>query len=477
MFRSFVMLAIAIAVPALGAEQLTNDPFAAPIEAKQGVIGVSFVEFATIPVEGLGAPRLMHMIAEPASKRLFVSTMRGSLYSISYDGKTVTPYLDISNGLWGIGVQFQGPERGLQSFVFHPEFDQRGKPGYGKFYTHVDTSNTTAQADFSSGASSRSHDTVLLEWTAKNARAEEYDGAAPREIFRAAHPFPNHNGGQISFNPLAKPGTPEFGLLYVGFADGGSGGDPMRLAQNLNSAFGKILRIDPLGSNSSNGRYGVPASNPFAGDGKPETLGEIYASGVRNPQRFAWDAKDGQLYVADIGQNQIEEISPVTAGANLGWNVWEGSYRYVGGRVDLENPRSEPGITWPVVEFDHNNLLLQRGVAITGLAIYRGDDIAQLRNLMIFGDIPSGELFYIDADRLPAGGQSAIRRILLKDGDAQKTLLRLVQDKNEAQRKPSARRADLRFGSGPKGEIFLLNKSDGVIRLLVPDGTKRARVG
>jgi hypothetical protein len=470
-------IAIAVASSAMSAERLSKDPFT-PIEAKQDIVGVSFVEFATIPnADGDEAPRLMHMIDEPATQRLFVSTMRGVLYSLSYDGRTVTPYLDIDATNWSVGVQFSGPERGVQSFAFHPEFDQRGKPGYGKFYTYLDTTNVKPAADFTSGSSSRPHDTVLLEWTAKDARAKLYDGGMPKELFRVAHPFGNHNGGQIAFNPLAKPGSADFGLLYVGFADGGSGGDPMQLAQNLASAFGKILRIDPLGSNSTNGRYGVPPANPFVSDGKSATLGEIYAYGLRNPQRLTWDAKDGQLYVADIGQNQVEEISPVTAGANLGWNTWEGSYRYVNRQVDLDNARGAAGLTWPVVEYDHDDPLLQRGAAITGLNIYRGDAIAQLRNLMIFGDIPSGELFYVNADRMPAGGHGAIRRLLLKDGSDQKTLLQLVREKNSTQRRAAAGRVDLRFGSGPKGEIFLLNKRDGVIRLLVPDGAKRPQVG
>ena len=104
---------------------------------------------------------------------------------------------------------------------------------------------------------------------------------APRELFRAAQPFANHNGGQIGFNRLAAPGSPEFGLLYIGLGDGGNGGDPLNVSQNLSIAFGKILRIDPLGKNSTNGRYGIPATNPFVKDGKPDTLKEIYASGVR----------------------------------------------------------------------------------------------------------------------------------------------------------------------------------------------------
>jgi Glucose / Sorbosone dehydrogenase len=451
-----------------GVQQLTLDPFPTPIETSQGVIAVSFVEFATIPDVNGEAPRMMHFADEPGTRRLFVSLMTGALYSLGYDGKAVTQYLDVNAPAWGVAVQSNGAERGVQSFAFHPQFNQRGTPGYGKFYTYTDTSNLAPKADFVTPGPNRTHDTVLLEWTAKTPTAATYDGDAPRELFRAAQPFGNHNGGQIGFDPLAKPGGPEFGLLYVGLADGGSGGDPLNVAQDLASAFGKILRIDPLGKNSASGRYGIPAGNPFVTNAKPGTLGEIYAYGVRNPQRFSWDSKNGRLFLADIGQNAVEEISPVTAGANLGWNTWESSFPYVKGQVDLTRQRDEPGLTWPVVEYDHRDLLFQRA-AITGVCIYRQAAIRQLQNMMVFGDNPSGQIFYVDADNLPNGGQAAIRQVLLNDKGTRKTLLQLIAEKNTQQGKEPAARADLRFGEGPQGQIFVLNKRDGVIRLLVPD--------
>jgi Glucose / Sorbosone dehydrogenase len=447
-------------------QQLSNDPFPTPIQTTEGVIAVHFVEFATIPDANGQAPRMMHFVDEPGTRRIFVSTMRGSLYSVGYDGKTVTEYLDVNATNWGIGVQSQGSERGFQSFAFHPQFAQKGARGYGKLYTYTDTTDIAPKPDFSTPGPNRTHDTVLLEWTAKDAATATYDGGAPRELFRAAQPFANHNGGQIGFNPLIAPGNAESGLLYVGLADGGSGGDPFNVAQNPGSAFGKILRIDPLGTNSANGRYGIPDSNPFVK--KADTLGEIYALGVRNPQRFSWDSKNGRMYVADIGQNTVEEVSPVTAGANLGWNKWEGSYRYGRGGVDMTDPRSEPGMTWPVAEFDHRDPLFQRA-AITGVYIYRQTAIRQLQHLMLFGDNPSGEIFYIDADDLPNGGQAAIRRILLNDNGTPKTLLQVIRERNVSQGKPPATRADLRLGVGPQGQIFVLNKRDGVIRLLIPD--------
>jgi glucose/arabinose dehydrogenase len=259
-------------------------------------------------------------------------------------------------------------------------------------------------------------------------------------------------------------------LLYVGVADGGSGGDPLDLAQNLNSAFGKILRIDPLGKNSANGKYGIPASNPFANDAKADTLGEIYAYGVRNPQRLFWDSKTSRMFMSDIGQNIVEEISPVTAGANLGWNDWEGSYAYVNRLVSTEHPRSDSKVTYPVVEYGQIDPLLQNNSAAIGGFVYRHPAIRQLNGLLIFGDNPSGEIFYVSADKLPAaGGQDAIRRILFDDNGEAKTLLQLIQAKNVQQGKKPATRADLRFGLGPDGQVLILNKRDGTIRVVVPD--------
>ncbi|HWI20392.1 MAG TPA: PQQ-dependent sugar dehydrogenase [Vicinamibacterales bacterium] len=449
------------------AQTTTTNPFPTPIESSAGVVSVKFTEFAVIPDAANGeAPRMMHLVNEPGSRRMFVATMRGQIYGVSYDGKTVTEYIDVNAPAWNIGVQSQGSERGLQSIVFHPEFNQRGARGYGKFYTYTDTPDITPAPDFTAAeGAKRTHDTVLLEWTANNPVAPTYDGAAPKELFRVAQPFANHNAGEVAFNLLAKPGTADYGLLYVGSADGGSGGDPMNLSQNLSSVFGKILRIDPLGTNSRNGKYGIPKINPFVGTAN--ALGEIYALGVRNPQRFTWDSRDGRMFVADIGQNVVEEISPVTAGSNLGWNKWEGSYKYVNRQVDLTGPRTEAGMTWPVAEYDHTDPLVTRA-AVTGVYVYRDGDIKQLRNLLIFGDNPSGEIFYVNADALSNSGQSQVRRIMFDDKGTNKTLLQLIREKNAAQGKPAAARADLRMGRGPNNQLFILNKRDGVIRLLVP---------
>jgi hypothetical protein len=264
---------------------------------------------------------MMLLENEPGTRRLFVNDMVGPLYTVSYDGQTVTLYLDLNAAEWGVNVQSTNFEQGFQSFAFHPQFAQEGSRGYGKFYTYIDTSNMTPTADFTMAEKEHTHDTVLLEWTAKTPSAAAYDGGMPRELMRWAQPYANHNGGHVTFNPLATPSDADYGLLYLGAADGGRGGDPFKVGQNLKSAFGKILRIDPLGTNSTNGKYGIPESNPFAKNGA-NALGEIYAFGVRNAQRLFWDSKNGNMFMSEIGQNSIEEISLVTPGANLGWNVW-----------------------------------------------------------------------------------------------------------------------------------------------------------
>ncbi|HKC56814.1 MAG TPA: PQQ-dependent sugar dehydrogenase, partial [Vicinamibacterales bacterium] len=321
------------------------DPFPQPINIKDDVVRVTLAEFAAVPDAGAEAARMMLLVNEPGTRRLFVNDMRGPLYSLSYDGKTVVKYVDINAPAWGVNVQSQGRERGFQSFAFHPQFNQQGTRGYGKFYTYTDSSNMQPKPDYVPAGGMNTHDTVLFEWTAKNPAAAAYDGGPPREMVRFRQPFANHNAGLASFNPFAMPTAADYGLLYFTLADGGSGGDPFNMAQNLGTPYGKMLRIDPLGTNSANGKYGIPPGNPFVNDNKAETLGEIYAYGLRNPQRFGWDPNTGRLFIAEIGQNIVEEISVATAGANLGWHDWEASFRFIDRtHIDLNQRRADPKV-------------------------------------------------------------------------------------------------------------------------------------
>jgi glucose/arabinose dehydrogenase len=458
------------APPVLPAGQ-TNNPFPQPIVSAEGVITVTLREFASLPdINGVAA-RAMTLVEEPAPRRrIFVSDMHGLLYALSPDGRTVNPYLDLRDPKWGVAVQSQGRERGLQSFTLHPQFAQAGAPGFGRFYTYTDIATDTVPPGFTTPNATSTHETVLLEWKARTPGAVSYDGERPRELIRLRQPFANHNGGAIAFNPTARPGMADFGRLYVGVGDGGNGGDPMGLAQNLGSAFGKILRIDPLNGNTGRGgRYGIPIGNPFVST--PGALPEIFAYGVRNSQRFAWDTKTGAMFLSDIGQNIVEEVSPVTAGANLGWNTWEGSYRFVSRQaVRTDSVRGDPKVTYPIVEWDQvDPVLLDNGSsASVGLVVYRSTTIPQLTNRIVFGDMPSGEVFHVSADTLPKGGQDAIRRVLFVTGPGAtpRPVLEIIQEKNRAQGKTVAQRADLRFDVTAAGRIFLLNKADGTIRVM-----------
>ena len=447
----------------------TSDPFGRPIVADRDIITVTLREFAVLPdIAGVPA-RLMTLVDEPRSRRLFVSDMRGLIYTVPSNGGAPTLYIDVRDPKWAFPVQSEGRERGMQSFVLHPQFAQRGAPGYGKFYTYTDSTNQAPTPDFTTSHPTTTHDLVLLEWTAKTPGAATYDGGPPRELIRWRQPFANHNGGMITFNLTARRGSEDYGLLYIGVGDGGSGGDPLDVGENLGSGFGKILRIDPLGRNGRGGKYGVPASNPFVSTAG--AVPEIYAYGVRNSQRFGWDPKNGRMFMSDIGQNIVEEVSPVTKGANLGWNTWEGSYRFVSSRaVETAAPRSDPKVIYPIVEWHQFDpiLLPNNSSASVGMIVNRSRVVPQLTGRMLFGDMPSGELFHIDADNLPQGGQDAIRRVLFvnKRGETPRSFLTIIREKNAAQGRPRADRADLRFDPDSTGRVFMLNKADGVLRVI-----------
>ena len=467
MLSAFLHLLPVLAVSAvpLAAQQTTNDPFPDPIPQDEPVV-VDVRDFATVPDHARGVARMMVLFDEPATERLFVNDMWGPIYSVSYDGSEVRLYVDIDRE---VGVEASGRERGFQSFAFHPEFGVEGADGYGKFYTWSDVRDNQPTADFRPEGGDNTHHTVLHEWTAHDATAERYDGDPPRELARFEQPFGNHNAGLIAFRADVSDGDPDYGLLYIGSADGGSGGDPLGLAQDLTQGFGKILRIDPLGSNSANGQYGIPASNPFVGD--PNALDEIYAYGMRNPQRFGWDPANGNLFMADIGQNIVEWVSLVPAGGNMGWADWEGSYRFISrSEVSLADPRGDPEVHYPVVEYSRNDPLMADRVAVTGIHVFRSDHIPQLRDRVLFGDFVSGEILHFDADVLPEGGNQGIRRVLLRHEGQIRTFLELIQEKNLDQGRDPASRTDLRFGTGPDHRFFLLNKHDGTIREMVPGG-------
>ena len=216
-----------------------------------------------------------------------------------------------------------------------------------------------------------------------NTRIDEYavnadgtfDKSTRREVLGFDQPYPNHNGGDVVFGPD--------GMLYIGTGDGGSGGDPDRRALNTSEWLGKILRIDPHPTTDAG--YTVPADNPFVGvDGaRPE----IWSIGLRNPWRFSFDRQTGDLWIADVGQGQWEEVDAGWAadgggrGLNFGWSAFEGNHRF-------NADQSEDGVTPPIHEYEH----VGQDCSISGSALYRGAAIPALVGWYVFSDYCSGQM-------------------------------------------------------------------------------------
>ena len=194
-------------------------------------------------------------------------------------------------------------------------------------------------------------------------------------LLEVNQPFSNHKGGQIAFG--------DDGYLYIGLGDGGSGGDPFGNAQNRSTLLGKILRIN-VDSPSQGRNYSIPPDNPYSGN----ALGykeEIYAYGFRNPWRFSFDSPTGRLWVADVGQDQREEIDLVEKGKNYGWNIMEGTLTYSGG--------SQVGLELPVWEYSH-----AEGIAVIGGYVYHGSTLTGLNSKYIYGDYGSGKIWALQYD-------------------------------------------------------------------------------
>ncbi|MGH3765630.1 MAG: PQQ-dependent sugar dehydrogenase [Pseudonocardiaceae bacterium] len=288
-----------------------------------------------------------------------------------------------------------------------------------------------------------------------------------------------HGVQQIGFNPTAQPGDKDYRLLYIAVGDGGVVGEesPGRVTtvpQDLRVPQGKILRIDPHGTNGANGNYGIPASNPFVG--KPGmALREIYASGLRDPIRFSWDSGEGhRMFLANVGEQQIESIYEVRPGDNFGWSQREGSFAFRAGDpscgvFSLPGDDSKYGYTYPVIAFAHNPPPGQppcrtSGHAVVGGFVYRGTSVPELRGKYVFADFVPERIFFSDTREMHVGGNLA--RIYE---------LSLFTDKNQRvtmEQLAGNSRADLRFGCDSHGELYVLSKANGKIWKIV--GTHRS---
>ena len=430
--------------------------------------GLTYVlaDVAVIPDSGTGqnAPPRVSVVTQDPAGRLFVSDQRGPLYRVDEATGGVTEFLDLRD--YPAIPVVSGNEPGFQSFAFHPEFDNAGADGYGRFYTVNSCGNTTPTPDFDTPGSAGFH-TLVLEWETDDATAPTFSPANPsapfRELLRLDQPYNNHNAGLAAFHPLAAPGTAEYGLLHIAIGDGGSGNDPQNNAQTASNPFGAILRIDPLGTDSANGGYGVPLGNVFRMDGTAATLGENFCIGLRNPQRFGWDIVTGDAYLADIGQDSFEEINRMSNGGNYGWDIHEGA----GG---------SPTYLDPVAGYFHNTVfpggfseIGNRAVTCSDVA--RGTCIDGLEGMLLVADFPNGRVFrlHVDTDPLDGGvdGLSEVR--FQQAGGTRKILLEIINAARSARGLGAATRTDVRFSVNTPGRIFVSNKRDGVLRRIVPD--------
>jgi glucose/arabinose dehydrogenase len=301
--------------------------------------GFSNLTFVTSPEDGSGD--------------LYVVEQSGRVFRLGDGGSATTPWLDISDRI------SSGGERGLLGLAFDPQFESNGR--FLVDYTDVNGNSVISEFDAVAGG--------------------PVDATAERVVLTQDQPFPNHNGGMLAFD--------KFGNLYIGFGDGGSGGDPLGNGQSVKTFLGKILRISP-----EDGGYSVPLDNPLVG--ADVGLHEIWDWGVRNPWRFSFDRKSGGLFIGDVGQSQTEEIDVEPAGQggrNYGWNIMEGDHCYNASSCN------ETGLTLPVVTYSHAG----GNCSVIGGYVYRGSRFPGFDGRYFFADLCSANVWTLDADAALAG--------------------------------------------------------------------------
>jgi hypothetical protein len=488
---------IAIWMAGTADAQITSNPIPEPI-VKRG-LAVEIRDVVRLPDTRILRPadqdvapdswaRVSYVRDLPDGRR-FANDSRGFLYLIDAKNEPHV-YADVA-AAFPFGT-YKRLESGFIGFVFHPEFATNGL-----FYTvHSEIAAGNPKIpDFipiGYGLNDVTWHNVITEWHATNPAANTFAGTR-REILRTAHVVANltHPMGAVEFNPTAKRGDPDYGLLYTsgsdyGFSNGGgpNAGNPAQ-TQRLDSIITAILRIDPRSPSVTHGQkglgdYTIPMANKFAADGDPKTLGEIYAYGFRNAHRLSWDT-DGTMFASDIGMDNIEEINIVRNGENYGWMKREGYFengRARGGALNELYPlppeildgRVKDGFTYPVLVYDHDE-----GRSVSDGFAYHGR-IAALRGKFIFGDIYNGRVFASDLAAMKKADDGIPRtvapieevQLYVRDAGGKRVDVSFHDLIDKTMGKP-APRADLHISRNRDGELFLTSRQDGMIRMLVPD--------
>ena len=393
----------------------TTSPKAVNVEAPAA--------WPTIALEQLNISNLASPVylthAGDGSGRIFIVERAGRIRLVKNGSLQSTPFLDIS------GHVRSGGEEGLLSVAFPPDYARRQQ--FYVYYTQLDGDNVVARFRTSPNP-------------------DLADTASEKQILELPHPNQtNHNGGQLVFGPD--------GNLYIGPGDGGGGGDPYGNGQNHNSLLGKILRINvegqfpstvpnqpyqvylPLISSNSGLPYSIPTDNPFAD--QPGYRPEIWAMGLRNPWRFSFDRANGDLYIADVGQNTREEVNFQDAsspgGDNYGWNILEGSLCY----SPSSGCTAPANYSAPVAEYPHgtNN---SNGCSVTGGYVYRGDGYPDMQGIYFYADYCQGKIWGLKFENSAWQSQ-------------------LLLDTNNL---PSS------FGEDESGEVYLVSLSGQIYHLV-----------
>jgi len=437
----------------------TNDiknPILDSIRTSNLVVGVD--SFTQIPASAQQPPftRITKLDYQPNTGDLFVVDIRGKLYKM-VNGKPEV-YFDLASQEPKLVLQ-PGIATGFGSFAFHPQFAKNGI----LYTTHAEYPGLR-KSDFHYA------DTipVMLQWVLTEWKGDPKSvpfKATGRELFRIDMPTAIHGMQEIAFNPHAKPGSDDYGLLYIGIGDGGSKevGSPL-VSPEPKAVWGSILRIDPMGNNSNNGKYGIPQNNPFAKKDSTSFAREVYAWGFRNPHRISW-TKSNKLLAINIGEHAIEALNMIEPGHFYGWPIREGTFVETffndNGKIyPIPANDSSFHVTYPVAQFDHDE-----GTAISGGFEYNGKAIPELVGKYVFGDIGTGKLFYVETKDLKLGKQAVIKKWhLSKDG--------VLTSPAQLCKNP---RVDMRFGMDSKGELYLMTKYDGKIYKLVKAKTANAK--
>ena len=497
--KTLTLAGLALVPALIVSAQITENPLPAAV-VKRG-LEVMVQDYVRLPqtlgtlppeldVNPAGTARVSFVRDAPDGRR-FANDQRGIIYLLE-EGMEPKPYLDTRDAF--PHTIYNRLESGLIGFAFHPDFAANGLlyTVHGEY-----AEGNPNELDFIPPGYTEAdvtHHNVISEWRTAEPAADTFAGS-PRTLLRVAHVTANmsHPFGYVGFNPTSAPGDPDYGLLYtsgsdLGFSNGGGpNSENPAQTQRLDSVVTAILRIDPRtpaesGGTKGLGDYTIPDINPYANDGDPNTLGEIFAHGFRNAHRLSWDLTDGTLFAFDIGMNHIEEVNIVRAGENYGWMTREGFFENgmirPGGALNqlYELPtsvlegRAPDHFTSPVAIYDHDE-----GRVISGGFPYHGV-IEQLNGLLIFGDVNNGRVFAADIGALKEADDGVPQsvapieevQLYVRDADGNRRDVSFHELVKETKGEDVVR-ADLHISWTADGEIFLTSRQDGMIRMLVPD--------